>query len=370
MHLVLNIPLWAASCVSLAISCGTFASSLLSARLISVFGTGKITVLSVGLVAVSLFLFSFSGNLYFLCLCALPLGMGAGAIDAGLNNYVAINYNALHMNWLHCFWGAGASLGPIIMSRFLSGGNEKWFMGYRAVAAIQICLFFILVVSLPLWRSGNAGAGKHPESEKKSFFGVRDALKTRGVKSLCSCFICYCGLEVTAGIWTSSFLVHEHGLTSQSAARWTTLFYGGVAIGRFFSGFLAVRLKGLKLLRLGFLIIAISIAFISVPFINIHTSPGALFLGFSFFMLGAGCAPVFPTLMHETPRLFGVKKSQGVIGLELSASYLSASISPAIFGVLAQTTSFKLFTVVLGAFLAAKIVLVEKVYALKKNALI
>ena len=373
----LGVPLGYAAFVSLFLSGGTVVSSLLSDNVIRRFGTGRVTAASILLTSASLAVFSMSHNFVFFCLCAIPLGMGAGAIDSGLNGYVALHYRALHMNWLHCFWGAGASIGPLIMSAFLVRGTGGWFMGYRTVAAIQCVLFLVMLVSLPLWKSGGHTTGQAADGGGRAG-GVGGVLALRGVKNIVLVFFCYCSVEVTAGLWSSSYLVREYGKPPEVAARWTALFYGGITAGRFISGFFSLKFSNRQMLRLGQIVMNAALIAISLPLAVPSGGAGGSANGglgavvsalmaaapaIGLFTLGLGCAPIFPTLMHETPRLFGARHSQAVIGLEMAAAYISASISPAIFGALAERFSFKLFTAVLAVFLAVKIALVEKLYA-------
>jgi fucose permease len=372
IHGAAGVPLGYAAFISLFLSGGTVVSSLLSNVVIRRFGTGRVTVFSILLTSASLAVFSMSHNFVLFCLCAIPLGMGAGAIDSGLNGYVALHYRALHMNWLHCFWGVGASIGPLIISAFLTRAPGDWFMGYRTVAAIQAGLFVIMLISLPLWKAGGETAETTAAGNGQADGGrAGGVLAMRGVKSIVLVFFCYCAVEVTAGLWSSSYLVREYGKPPEIAARWTALFYGGITAGRFAAGFFSLKFSNKLMLRLGQIVSAAALIAISLPLAvpsggGIPAAVSALMAAApaaGLFTLGLGCAPIFPTLMHETPRLFGAHCSQAVIGLEMSAAYLSAAISPAIFGALAERFSFKLFPAVLAAFLAINIALVEKLYA-------
>jgi fucose permease len=309
-----------------------------------------VTAVSVLMTAAALVGFSISSVFWALCLCAVPLGLGAGSVDAALNNYVALHYKARHMSWLHCFWGMGVSLGPIIMSAFLVN-NNSWNLGYRAVGIIQCCLVAVLFVSLPLWRNNNVqktSTQQNPVIFKRLFH-------IAGVKHVLMVFFCYCTIETVTGLWGSSYLVMVKNISPEIAARWIALYYVGITAGRFISGFVTVRLNNRQMIRLGQILIGGGIIVLVLPFGNSTLLPGL-------FMIGLGCAPVFPSLLHETPKNFGGEYSQAIMGIQMASAYTGTTLMPPVFGYLASYISFNIFPLFVGVILIVQIIMVEKVY--------
>jgi fucose permease len=328
------------------IASGTVISSVFSARIIKRLGTGIVTSVSVLMTAVALAGFSLSKSFYFLCFFAIPLGLGAGSVDAALNNYVALHYKARHMSWLHCFWGVGASVGPLIMSSFLINKNS-WNLGYRTISIIQFCLVFILFISLPLWDKKRAGTEKQTSAKFKDLFSIG------GVKQILVAFFCYCSLETITGLWGASYLVMEKNIAPEIAARWITLYYLGITAGRFISGFITMKLNNKQMVRMGQIIIACGITTIFLPI----GGSAALFCGL--FMIGLGCAPIYPSLLHETPVNFGEENSQQIMGIQMGSAYVGTTIMPPIFGWLASYLTFGIFPFFIGIILIVMIIAVE-----------
>lgn len=328
MHVAFQAPVGQAGSISLVIAAGTVASSLLSSRVVKRYGTGKVVFASVLLTAIALLGISFAPGIAWLYVLAIPLGLGAGAVDAGLNGYVARHYAARHMNWLHCFWGVGATLGPIIMGFFLSGGNY-WQGGYRTVAGLQFLLVLLLFFSLPLWReNGSAEAARAAAETKTNIF------RLPGVKWTLVAFFLYCSLEITAGLWCASFLVTMRGLSPANAAQWTSLFYGGITFGRLVSGFLTLRLKSKQLIRLGLCCILLGCGVLLLP-----GTEAALGMG----LIGLGCAPIYPALLHETPARFGEENSQRLMGIQMASAYVGSTLMPALMGGLTGWASLAIY---------------------------
>jgi len=348
MYITLKVPLHYAGFVSMIIYCGSIISSIFSEKIIRRFSTGTVTMISVFLTAAALFGFSVSGSFVFLCLCAIPLGLGAGTVDAALNNYVALHYKSRHMSWLHCFWGIGASSGPIIISYCLSQ-RHSWNLAYRTVSIIQFCLVLLLIISLPLWKKKMSRESERPE--KSETIKYSKLLKIAGVKEVLSAFFCYCAIEFTTGLWGASFLVMERGIPPETAAKWVSLYYIGITFGRFISGFITMKLTNRRMIRLGQVIIGCGIIIMILPFAN-TLLPG-------FFMIGLGCAPIFPSLIHETPVNFGREYSQAIMGLQVGSAYIGSTIMPPVFGWIASFLSFRMFPVFIGFVLIIMIILIE-----------
>lgn len=358
MYVQFDVPVSYSGIIFMIISAGTIVSSLLSDRMTKRFGTGKVTALSVALTAAALFGFSFCSSFWMLCLWAVPYGFGAGGVDASINNYVAIHYESRHMSWLHCMWGLGASIGPYIMGGVLSGG-QIWNMGYRYVGILQAVLTAILLFSLPLWKErkqcGTAN-DTGSEGEAASQMGqaaeaplkIRDILAISGAKETFVMFFCYCAIEQTAGLWASSYLVLGRGVDAQTAAAFASLFYIGITVGRGISGFITMKLNDEQMIWMGLGVIAAGVVMILLPIGNIAALAGLI-------VVGLGCAPVYPCVVHSTPARFGEEKSQAVIGVQMASAYMGTCLMPPIFGLIAEHISMSLFPVYLSAILGLMI---------------
>ena len=341
MYLDLGVSVDAAGVVSMIISLSTILSSLQSYRLTHRFGTGKVTAVSTALTAVALLGFSFSHSFRMLCLLAIPYGLGAGSIDASLNNFVAVHYASRHMSWLHCMWGLGASISPYIMSAALTGSG--WHTGYRTVGIIQICLTALLFAALPLWNRQKAAA-EQAGSIKDKPLTLRQIFSIPGVTALVITFFCYCALEQTAFFWAASWLVLRHGLAEENAASLAGLLFIGMTVGRAVSGFVTMKLSDRQMIRLGCAVIAVGLMVALLPL-----GTPALFAGL--LLIGLGCAPIYPSIIHSTPALFGADRSQAIIGVQMAAAYTGSLVMSPLFGVLADFISPALFLPYLAVFL-------------------
>ncbi|MBW3087175.1 MFS transporter [Bifidobacterium sp. 82T24] len=361
MYRQFDVPVSYAGIVSMIISAGTIVSSLMSDRLTLKLGAGRITAISVAMTAVSLGGFSFSSQFWMLCLWAIPYGLGAGGVDAALNNYVALHYASRHMSWLHCMWGVGATAGPYIMGFALTGGFG-WNNGYRWIAVLQIALTALIVLSLPLWRSRVGGrsddeggdveseAGRTPDRKPLGILGV---LAIPGAKSILIMFFCYCGLELTAGLWAASYMVLDRGVDADRAAAWASLFYLGITAGRAVSGFLTMRFDDPTMIRIGQALIAAGIVVSALPVGGTMTPLIGLIV------IGLGCAPTYPCMIHSTPTYFGADRSQAVIGMQMATAYLGSLSAPPLFGLIANHVSIGLFPVYLGVILVLMVAMHE-----------
>ena len=318
----LGAPLSGAGAVSLIITGGTIVSSLFSGRLIRKLGTGKLTCISVAMTAGALLGFSLAPSFGWLCLLAVPLGLGAGAVDAGLNQYVAVHYASRHMNWLHCCWGVGATMGPLILSACLSGGGG-WRQGYLVISVIQWTLTVVLLFSLPQWKRERAA-----EEAKQMDAGPVRPLALPGAKSALVCFLFYCAMESTTGLWGSSYLTGARGVPAERAAGWISLFYLGITAGRLLAGFATRRWDNKTLIRLGTALCGGGVLLLLLP-LPVWTAPAA------FALLGLGCAPIYPAMLHETPNRFGETASQAMMGVQMACAYVGNLTVPPAFGLLA-----------------------------------
>ncbi len=337
MYPILNVPISYAGIISMIIALGTIFSSLMSDRLNLKFGTGSVMVLSVAMTAMALFGFSISSSFWMLCLWAVPYGLGAGSVDAALNNYVALHYESKHMSWLHCMWGVGASIGPYIMGYALTGGGS-WNGGYRLISILQVVLTAVLLLSLPMWKQSPGNTGESGTVRKP--MSLAQILAIPGAKAVMFCFFCYCSLEQTAGLWATSYLNLYKGIPAESAASFGSMFFLGITIGRAVSGFITMKLNDTQMVRLGIGIIAAGILAMLIPGNNRIAIAGLI-------LIGLGCAPIYPSLIHSTPVRFGAEKSQAIIGIQMASAYIGTCLMPPFFGVLAGVTTVALLPVYL-----------------------
>ena len=357
MRLDFGAELSFAGVISMIIAAGTIVSSLLSERMTRRLGTALVTAISVAMTAAALFGFSLCTSPLQLCLWAVPYGLGAGAIDAALNNFVALHYSSRHMSWLHCFWGVGASISPYIMSAALLRSGS-WQAGYRTVGVIQVVLTALLFFSLPLWkaadRKGDEGNGEAPP-----LLGLRGALRISGVPLILIAFCAYCGGETTAGLWASSYLVGARGIAPETAASFASLFYLGITFGRFLNGFVADQMGDRRMIRIGIVVMALGVVLILLPLRSDLPSLAGLVI------FGLGCAPVYPSIIHSTPANFGKESSQAIIGVQMASAYVGSTFMPPLFGLIAQHLSLKLFPIYLALLLLALLLMTEGLNRLK-----
>lgn len=353
MYREFSVPVSYAGGISMIIAVGTVISSLQSDRLTKRWGTGKVTAFSVLMTAAALFGFSVSHSYAALCLWAIPYGLGAGSVDASLNNYVALHYASRHMSWLHCMWGIGASLGPYIMGYALTGG-QGWNMGYRYIAILQIILTAVLIFSLPLWkRQGADGALQTDGDAKAKPLSLRQIIKIPGAREVMITFFCYCALEQTAGLWASSYLVLRRGVSAETAAGFASLFFAGITAGRVLGGFLTMKLTDTQMIRLGEGITLLGILLLLLP-LGSASALGGLIL------IGLGCAPVYPSIIHSTPEHFGADRSQAMIGVQMASAYAGTCFMPPLFGFIANHIGVFLFPFYLLAILILMAAMYEK----------
>ena len=346
MRLTLNASLSAAGPLSMIVSCGTIVSSLFSGRVIGKFGTGRVTFVSVMMTAVALMGFSLAPSYAWLCVLAVPLGLGAGAVDSGLNDFVARHFAARHMNWLHCFWGIGATCGPVIMGQAIAAWGG-WHVGYRIVACIQFALLAALLFSLPAWRKAerkDSGASDPARAGEKR--------RPKGMAWGLMGFFFYCGGEASAFLWSASFLVESRGVGAEQAAGWVSLFFVGMTVGRLLSGFVSMKLSGVRMIRLGQAVTGLGVLLLWIP--NAYVSAAALLV------LGLGCAPVFPTMLHETPRRYGEENSAHLIGLQMACAYAGSMLVPPVLGLICGAVGTLAFPALEIVCLAGQVLCCEK----------
>ena len=356
IHTDLDVPISFMGIISMTISGGTIVSSLLSDKLTGKLGTRIVTVISVFLTAFALFGFSFSTQFWMLIVFAVPYGLGAGAIDAALNNYIALHYSSKHMSWLHCFWGVGTIVSPFVMSYALT--NSNWNNGYRIVGFIQLAIAILLLVTLPVWKVHNQSAEKKQQS-----IGLIGALKIKGVPFLLIGFFAYCAAEATAMSWASTYFTEVKGISTEKAAQFAALFYIGITVGRFLSGFVTDKLGDKKMIVIGTCILSCGIIALMIPV----SYPLVSIIGFV--VIGFGCAPIYPSIIHSTPNNFGAENSGAIIGIQMASAYVGSTFIPPLFGLRGNHIGFKILPVYLIVVVALMITMLEltfKVTAKKK----
>ena len=354
MHLELGVPVSYMGIVSMVISGGTIVSSLFSDKLTRKIGTPAVTVVSVFLTVAALFGFSVSNNFPLLILFAVPYGLGAGAIDAALNNYIALHYKAKHMSWLHCFWGVGTIISPFIMSYALT--NLTWKSGYGIVGFLQLAIALLLLFTLPVWKVNKAKV-----EEKGKSIGLVGALKIKGVPTLLLGFFAYCAAEATAMQWASTYFVEVKGIGAERAAGFAALFYIGITVGRFISGFVTDKIGDRGMIRIGTSILIIGIAALFIP----AKSYAVAFA--SFLVIGFGCGPIYPCIIHSTPYNFGAENSGAIIGIQMASAYVGSTFIPPIFGLLGNSISFSIMPLYLLFFFILMIIMVEMTFRITKS---
>ncbi len=352
MYLEFGVPVSYAGIVTFIISIGTIVSSLQSDRLTFKLGTGKVTAMSVAMTAVALFGFSISSSFIELCLWAIPYGLGAGGVDASINNYVALHYSSRTMSWLHCMWGLGAMTGPYVVGFVLAGG-ANWNRGYQVIALLQAILTAILIASLSLWKKRETTIVENGKEVETKVLGLKEVYAINGAKEIMIAFFCYCALEQTAGLWASSYMVLHKGVSTEAAATYASMFYIGITVGRFISGFLTMKLNDKQMIRLGFAVLGVGVAVLFLPMSEYVALAG-------FVLIGMGCAPIYPCIIHSTPDIFGADKSQAIIGVQMASAYVGTLLMPPLFGLIANHISVGLLPLYLCLILVLMIVMYER----------
>ena len=332
MRLTLGTPVELAGAISMVTAGGTIISSLSSARMIRRFGTARVTLVSAAMTAVSLIGYAVAPSPWLLFLCAIPLGLGGGSVDAALNNYVALHYEAKHMSWLHCFWGIGATMGPMILSACLGGGLD-WQAGYWIIIALQLALVGALASAQKMWR--------RQEGRSAADIGIitremnnMDVLRMPIARFVLLTFFCYCAAESCLMLWTASFLTEVRGLSAEQGALGASLFYFGMTGGRAVCGFLTARLSSERLIRIGAGVMLLGGVLLLIP-------DGMINLG-AVCLTGLGCAPIYPCTIHETPKRFGEEASQAATGLQMAAAYTGSTFMPLLLGALAAAAGMQI----------------------------
>ena len=359
MYQEFGVPVSYAGIITVIMSIGTIASSLLSDRMTYKLGAGKVTALSVATTAVALLGFSMSHSFLELCIWSIPYGLGAGGVDASLNNYVAVHYSSRVMSWLHCMWGVGAMTGPYVLGFVLTGGGV-WNTGYKVIGLMQIGLTVILVVSLPLWKKRKTVVDETGEEVPAQALTMKEILSIKGAKDIMIAFFCYCALEQTAGLWASSYMVLHKGVPEVVAASYASMFYIGITVGRFFSGFLTMNFSDKQMIRMGMSVLSIGVLMLFLPLSEYVALAG-------FVLIGIGCAPIYPCIIHSTPDIFGTDKSQAIVGVQMASAYVGSLLMPSLFGIIANHITVSLLPMYLCIIFVIMVIMYERLVRNMKN---
>ena len=352
MRLDLSVPISAAGILSIITSLGTIVSSLLTPKFLRILGTGKLVAYSIALTAIASLGYGFANSFGILCLWAIPMGIGAGAVDVAMNNFAAVYLESKHTNWLHASWGIGATLGPSLLSLSILTGNG-WRGAYEIVAVFLAVIFAMVLISLPLWkkteaRSGVSGAAAlektAPDSKPNNSaqLSFRESLRVPGMKLSFLTFFFYSSLEISTSLWCGTYLI-ACGFKPEVGAFIVSLMFASVMIGRIISGFFAIKFTDHRLIYAGIFIVAAGCLVLSLP-LPLWMLPVCICL------LGLGCAPVYPSLIHATPARFGEALSSQAISIQLAGSYVGSILMPPAFGLVATHFSVHLWPISLSIF--------------------
>ena len=369
MHLDLQTPISAAGILSIIASLGTIVSSLCTPKVLRILGTGKLVAYSIVLTAMASVGYGLADSFNILCLCAIPMGIGAGAVDVAMNNFAAIYLESKHTNWLHASWGIGATLGPSLLSFSILTGSG-WRGAYEYVAIALAAIFVLILISLPLWKRAEARGGlsenvtipANSEKVKVASLGnaqktaaspdnnannaphisIREALRVPGMKLSFLTFFFYSALEISTSLWCGTYLI-ACGFKPEIGAFIVSLMFASVMIGRIVSGFFAIKFTDHRLIYAGIFIVSVGCLILSIP-LPLNLQPACICL------LGLGCAPVYPSLIHATPARFGESLSSQAISIQLAGSYIGSILMPPAFGLVAAKFTVHLWPISLSIF--------------------
>lgn len=345
IHTELNIPVEAVSILTFIISGCTVLSSMFSAGILNKLGTAKVTAFSTAMTAAALLGFSFAPSFWVMIPLAVVLGFGAGAIDSGLNNYVALHFKASHMNFLHCFYGVGVSLSPYLMSFALS--NTGWRNGYRYAFYVQAAITILLIVSIPLWKKSSSS--EQTEDEHGTNLTLLQMAKMPEIRIVWVIMLATNAIEYACGVWGSTYLVEEKGFLPENGAIALTIYYAGMSIGRFVSGLLSDKIGTWKRIGIGSAILAPAIMLMLLPLHGTVTVVGLFFVG-----LGNGS--IYPNMIHLTPHSFGKDVSQSVMGSQIAFAYIGVMLAPPMVSLISSAFGIKVYPVLLAVLYVIMIV--------------
>lgn len=345
IHSELNIPIEAVSVITFLISGCTVLSSMFSSRILNKIGTARVTAFSTAMTAFSLLGFSLVPSFLFMIPLAVVLGLGAGAIDSGLNNFVALHCKASHMNFLHCFYGVGVSLSPYLMSRALS--NIGWRGGYRYAFYVQLAITILLIVSMPLWK--RTASNEDAEEEKGVNLSFLQMAKRSEVRQVWIIMLVTNAIEYACGVWGSTYLVEEKGFEMKYGALALTVYYVGMSIGRFVSGLIANKIGTWKRIGMGCVVLAPAIIIMLLPL------PGFVAV-IGLFLVGLGNGSIYPNMIHLTPHNFGKDVSQSIMGSQIAFAYMGVMLAPPMVSLVSGLFGIRIYPILLAVFYVVMVV--------------
>ena len=348
IHLELNIPVEMVSILTFLISGCTVLSSMFSTRILNKLGTAKVTAFSTAMTALSLVGFSLAPSFWFMIPLAIVLGLGAGAIDSGLNNYVALHCKSSHMNFLHCFYGVGVSLSPYIMSQAFE--NVGWRGGYRYAFYVQSAIAILLIISLPMWKKSSSE--EQAEEEKGVTLTLLQMAKNRDVQKVWVIMLMTNAIEYACGVWGSTYLVEEKGFNIEKGALALTIYYVGMSLGRFLSGLLANKIKTWKRIFIGSVILAPAILIMLLPLPNVFAVLGL-------FLIGLGNGSIYPNMIHLTPHNFGKEVSQSIMGSQIAFAYIGVMLAPPMVSLISGVFGIKVYPVLLALLYVVMVITIK-----------
>ncbi len=345
IHTQMNIPVEAVSILTFIISGCTVLSSMFSAGILNKLGTAKVTAFSTAMTAAALLGFSFVPSFWFMIPLAVILGLGAGAIDSGLNNYVALHFKASHMNFLHCFYGVGVSLSPYLMSQALS--NAGWRSGYRYAFYVQAAITLLLIISVPMWKKSSSGDDS--ENENSVNLSLFQMAKMPEVRQVWIIMLATNAIEYACGVWGSTYLVSEKGFEAKHGALALTVYYVGMSVGRFVSGLLSDKISTWKRIGIGSAILAPAILLMLLPLHGAVTVVGL-------FLVGLGNGSIYPNMIHLTPHNFGKDVSQSIMGSQIAFAYIGVMLAPPAVSLISGLFGIKIYPVLLAVLYAIMVI--------------
>lgn len=325
------VPLSYAGAASVIVATGKVIACLTSDRLCRKFGEAMVIGASTVAMAVGLFgifsIHSFWALLFF----SIPLGFGSGYVDVTICSYTAVHYDSRFNNWLQCMWSVGASIGPVIMGRAIAGKNG-WSFGYFSVGLILTIVTLNIFLSRKNWlRHVEVEVdGKMVQIEHKHL-SLKEIITLPGVVAVMLCFLFYNGLQETASLWTGSYMTIHKGLSADIAATAVSSLFIGITIARFISGFLSMKFSDTQMVRIGSGAVLLGIVFLFLlP--GIGCAAGLI-------LIGVGCAPVYPCMLHMTADVFGPEHAPAILDAEMAFAFAGSTLFPPLFGMIADRKS-------------------------------